>query len=432
MPAIFGDHMVLQQGVTTPVWGKASPGEKISLTYQGQFEETKADSAGNWRITLRPQSLSKFPGILVINGTNRLEFDDVVVGDVWVCAGEGSMALPLDQTVGGRVAASVGDRELRLFRRDAKGSGRWDLCDPESASKFSGVGFYFARDIRASRQVPVGMIEAARADTPISRWMPDSRSLPSAFRDLIAPLIPYPITGIIWSQGESERGDTALQYRRLLPRLIRAWRAAWKQGPFPFYALSLPGSGEDYGPPVDPSPKPDGGARGCLPWVREGTDAITSLPNTGVAVATDLGVPRLDPSPKGLEIGRRLARLARHRYYGDEVKDAGPDFRSMKIEKEKVRLRFDTNGDHLSMGLPDPSSGATLLAASLKGFAIAGADHKWFPAVARIEGEEIVLRSDAVKEPKAVRYNWRDFPVGNLYNKSGLPVAPFRTDTDQP
>ena len=78
MPAIFGDHMVLQQGVTTPVWGKASPGEKISLTYQGQFEETKADSAGNWRITLRPQSLSKFPGILVINGTNRLEFDDVV------------------------------------------------------------------------------------------------------------------------------------------------------------------------------------------------------------------------------------------------------------------------------------------------------------------------------------------------------------------
>ena len=432
MPAIFGDHMVLQQGVTTPVWGKASPGEKISLTYQGQFEETKADSAGNWRITLRPQSLSKFPGILVINGTNRLEFDDVVVGDVWVCAGEGSMALPLDQTVGGRVAASVGDRELRLFRRDAKGSGRWDLCDPESASKFSGVGFYFARDIRASRQVPVGMIEAARADTPISRWMPDAHSLPSAFRDLIAPLIPYSITGIIWSQGESERGDTALQYSRLLPRLIRAWRAAWKQGPFPFYVLSLPGSGEDYGPPVDPSPKPGGGARGCLPWVREGTGSIISLPNTGVAVATDLGVPRLDPSPKGLEIGRRLARLARHRYYGEEVKDAGPAFRSMKTEKEKVRLRFDTYGDGLSLGLPDPSSGATLLAASLKGFAIAGADRKWFPAVARIEGEEIVLRSDAVKEPKVVRYNWRDFPVGNLYGKGGLPVAPFRTDTDQP
>lgn len=432
MPAIFGDYMVLQQGVTIPVWGKALPGEKISLTCQGQFEETKADSTGNWRITLRPLPASKFSFSIVVNASNRLEFSDVIVGDVWVCAGEGSMALPLDQTVGGRGAASVGDRELRLFRRDAKGSGRWDLCDPESAAKFSGVGFYFARDIRASRQVPVGMIEAARADTSISRWMPDSRSLPSAFRDLVAPLLPYPITGVIWSQGDSERGDTALQYRRLLPRLIGAWRAAWKQGPFPFYAVSLPGSGEDYGPPVDSSPKKDGGARGCRPWVREGTDAITSLPNTGVAVATDLGVPRLDPSPKGLEIGRRLARIARHRYYGEEVNDAGPAFRSIKIEKEKVRLRFDTNGDGLSMGLPDPLSGTTLLAASLKGFAVAGAERKWSPAVVRIEGEEIVLRSDAVKEPKAVRYNWRDYPAGNLYGKSGLPVAPFRTDTDQP
>ena len=432
MPTIFGDHMVLQQGVTIPVWGKAAPGENVSLSCQGKFLETKADSAGNWRITLRPLALSKFAFSLVVNGTNRLEFDDVIVGDVWVCAGEGSMALPLDQTVGGTIVASREDRELRLFRCDGKGSGRWDVCDRESVSKFSGVGFYFARDIRASRQIPVGMIEAARADTPISRWLPDSRHLPSAFMDLVAPLVPYPITGVIWSQGESERGASALQYRRLLPQLIRSWRAAWKQGPFPFFALSLPGNGEDYAPPVDPSPRIDGGSRGGIPWVREGIALITSLPNTGVAVATDLGVPRLDSSPKGLEIGRRLARLARHRVYGEEVQESGPIFRSMTIDKDRIRLLFDTGGEGLSLGVAPLSEESPSLAVSLKGFAIKGADGKWFPATSRIEGDTIILRSDAVMDPVAARYNWTGFPVGNLYNKSGLPAGPLRTDKDQP
>ena len=166
--------------------------------------------------------------------------------------------------------------------------------------------------------------------------------------------------------------------------------------------------------------------------MREGIALITSLPNTGVAVATDLGVPRLDSSPKGLEIGRRLARLARHRVYGEEVQESGPIFRSMTIDKDRIRLLFDTGGEGLSLGVAPLSEESPSLAVSLKGFAIKGADGKWFPATSRIEGDTIILRSDAVMDPVAARYNWTGFPVGNLYNKSGLPAGPLRTDKDQP
>ena len=459
MPAIFGDHMVLQQGTTVPIWGFAAPGEKVSVSYAGREGECVTSASGRWRIMLRPLQYSKSPGSLVVNGSNRIEFRDVIVGDVWVCAGEGNMAMPLSEASGGMEAASKGDFGLRCFTPmsttaatpGGKGAGRWIVCTPESAPSFPAVPFFFARDLRASRQVPVGIINCSTDESaPIASWM-SRESLrgvemkrevagaapTSLFNGMISPLLPYAMTGVIWYQGESDEGVAALRHRILLPRLIRDWRAHWKQGPFPFFTVSPSGFGGGDGSIVEPFLGDDGNPRRALPWLRESCLSSLALPATGIAVTTDLGLPDDRHPPDKLNVGRRLARLARHRVYGEEVADSGPSLRRMKIEGNKVRLDFESHGGGLTVAISPASSGGengegSRVASSLKGFALAGADRKWFPATARIEGDEVILSSDAVPRPEAVRYNWKGSPPGNLYNREGLPAPPFRTDRDQP
>lgn len=461
LPAIFGDHMVLQQGATIPVWGFAAPGERVSVSYARRVGEAMANASGRWRVMLRPLEYSKSPESMIVNGANRIEFRDVIVGDVWLCAGDANMAMPLSEASGGADASSRGDFGLRCFtppshgptRPDRKGSGGWVVCTPESAPLFPAVPFFFARDLRASRQVPVGIINCSvTGPAPIISWMsPESRKGKAAkplsqvpgstgsalFNRMISPLIPYAMTGVIWYQGESEEGEAAFRHRILLPRLIRDWRASWKQGPFPFFMVSPAGFGGTDESAVEPLLGRDGKTRRGLPWLRESLLSSLTLPATAIAVTTDLGIPDDRYPPDKLDVGRRLARLARHRVYGEKIPDTGPTLQRMKIEANKVRLGFESHGGGLTVGLSPASTegardAATRLVSSLKGFALSGANRKWFPATARIEGEDVILSCDAVPHPEAVRYNWKGYPVGNLYNKEGLPAAPFRTDTDQP
>jgi sialate O-acetylesterase len=467
MPAIFGDHMVLQQGTTLPVWGWAAPGEHVSVSYAGRDGETVADTSGCWRVTLRPLPYSTAAAPMVINGSNRIEFRDVIVGDVWVSAGEGNMALPLSGATGGVEAAASGDRGLRWFtptsrtasRPCRKGSGGWVVCAPGTAPSFPAIPFFFARDLRAARQIPIGVIDCSTTDpAPITSWISHrgakgssggpgmegaagvgggSGTPPTAalFNGMISPLLPYAITGVLWYQGESDEGERSLRHRILLPRLIRDWRARWKQGPFPFLMVSQAGFGSGEGPVVETP----GGAGGsvCRGWprLREAVSEALALPFTGMAVATDLALPGERHPPDQLHVGRRLALLARHRVYGEEIPDSGPRFRSMTIEGSRVRLGFESRGGGLAIALP-PSreegegGSGTRVATSLRGFALAGENRRWFPATARIEGEEVILSSDSVPHPEAVRYNWRGYPLGNLSNRAGLPAPPFRSDRD--
>jgi sialate O-acetylesterase len=452
LPSIFGDHMMFQRSVTLPVWGKALPGEKVSVSFGNRYEQTIADSMGRWRIALRSLPKSSEPQNLVINGNNRIEFHDVIVGDVWICAGDGNMSFPLVKTPEWVAQHGVTNEvQIRFYLRGASISrsreevGHWVVCTRDQASASSAVGYFFARDLWSSQHIPIGMIQCTRTDSPTSSWISGTKKAPpqftrvehnnhSVFNELIAPIVPFSIAGVIWYKGECDQGLSVLRHRGELTRLIKDWRKLWAEGPFPFYAVTPAGYGNKGEDAVDLYLRQQGATTGCLPWLREAIATILTLPATGVAVADDLGIPDEQFNPEKLLVGRRLALLARHRFYGEEISDAGPVCKDVRIEGNKVRVIFETYGCDLTLGVP-PSLAAgenSSLATSLRGFALRGSGLKWVPAQGRIEGKSVVLSCATVPSPKFVRYNWKDFPEGNLYSDDAIPAASFRSDMDQP
>jgi sialate O-acetylesterase len=227
------------------------------------------------------------------------------------------------------------------------------------------------------------------------------------YNGMISPVIPFAIRGAIWYQGESNAGR-AFQYQTLFPTMINDWRANWGQGDFPFLFVQLANFQK-----VQPQPRDDDWAE-----LREAQLKTLALPNTGMAVTIDIGDAK-DIHPKNKqEVGRRLALNALAQVYNKEIVYSGPIYKSMTVEGTKVRLTFD----HINGSLKAKGS------RKLKGFAIAGADKKFYWAIAKIDGETIVVSSSKVKNPMAVRYAWASNPFCNLYNQAGLPASPFRTD----
>ncbi|MGV3614395.1 MAG: sialate O-acetylesterase [Fimbriimonas sp.] len=244
-------------------------------------------------------------------------------------------------------------------------------------------------------------VEPDRPYGPGHPWSPGS-----LWNGMVSPVVPYGIRGAIWYQGESN-ADRAHEYRELFPALIRDWRRAWNQGDFPFYFVQL----ANY---TAPSAQPEDSTWAEL---RESQAAALRLPNTGMAVAIDLGEAN-DIHPKGkLEVGRRLALQALAKTYGIDVAPRGPFYRDMQIAGDTVRVRFEN-----AKGLK------TFDGSPVEGFAIAGDDRKFYWAQAKIEGETVVLRAPEVPRPVAIRYAWANNPATNLYNSSSLPLEPFRTD----
>ncbi|MBF9252861.1 9-O-acetylesterase [Pontibacter sp. 172403-2] len=247
------------------------------------------------------------------------------------------------------------------------------------------------------------------SEMPAMPQAPEGPNRPTVlYNAMIHPLIPYAIRGAIWYQGESN-ADRAYQYQQLFPLMIADWRKNWGQGDFPFYFVQLANF-------MDVAAEP-----GESDWaeLREAQLKTLTSPNTGMAVAIDIG-EAADIHPKNKqEVGRRLALIARAKVYGEQISFSGPIFQSYKTEGNKIRISFQ----HTDGGLKVKDGTA------LKGFAIAGADKKFYWADARIEGNDVVVSSPKVPVPVAVRYDWANNPVGNLYNGAGLPASPFRTDS---
>ena len=273
----------------------------------------------------------------------------------------------------------------------------------------------------------------AEPDNPDPMGLPNPSKRPSTptvnFNGMIAPLIPYALRGVIWYQGENN-GSAGLAYRALFPRLIEDWRRQWSQwsqgatsqnGDFPFLFVQLPNNGPD------PTPVAQKG----WPWLREAQAMTLRVPRTAMAVAIDVGDPKnVHPASKA-DVGHRLALAARKTAYGENIVASGPMYQGCEAgEDGTLRVRFEDTGGGLTIGQsPWYAAGVEPYPKDkLIGFFVAGADRKWVEADARIDGTGVVVSNPGVSKPVAVRYGWANSPRCNLYNKEGLPAAPFRTD----
>jgi len=478
LPAVIGDNMVLQRHQCVPIWGSADPGENVTVTFDGQKASTQAGKNGKWLLGLTTLAAGG-PHEMIIEGNNRIKLTNVMVGEVWMCSGQSNMVWPVQRAQHSDTEiAAANYPNIRLFSVQLKAAeeplpdtvGAWVACSPETIPGHTAVGYFFGRGLHKELNVPIGLINSSWGGTtceawtsrPGLEWDPDFRPilnrgalaeehyleqtaehhkslaewekavekakadgtpLPPApvqplferrhyqpgglYNGMIAPIIPYAIRGVIWYQGEANVGR-AYQYRKLFPNMIRDWRLHWGGGAFPFLFVQLANFTA-----VRPEP-------GDSTWaeLREAQSMTLSLRNTGQAVIIDIG-EAADIHPKNKQdVGKRLSLIALAKIYGKDIVFSGPMYKSMVIEGDSIRLRFDYVGG----GLVAKEGGP------LNGFAVAGEDRKFVWAEATIDGSTVVVGNDAVARPVAVRYAWANNPVCNLYNTADLPASPFRTD----
>ncbi len=475
--SLFSDHAVLQQGKNVPIWGWAEPGEKIEVEFKGQKVSAEADAGGRWQANLAALAASSEPADLIVrSGEKVLTIHDVVVGEVWLCSGQSNMEFRVDQANDAAKEMAAADFPLiRQFRvpKSFKEkpvddvTAQWTPANPKSVGMFSAAAFFFARDLYKDLKVPIGLINAsfggkmietfmspeAFADDPATpavrkRWEDEQKRVPALmaawekakapavagpggetasaeseaapkrmnpsqvteqhlpgclFNGMLHPLIPSAIRGMLWYQGEHNIAR-AEEYQTLFPSFITDMRKKFGQGDFPFYYVQL----ANFDAPLDKS-------REGFAKLREVQRETLKLPNTGMAVTVDIGTAENIHPKNKQEVGLRLARWARANTYnlGDVV--SGPLFKSAVRDGSALRVSFD----YAKGGLVAPKDPVT-------SFEVAGADGTFHPAVAKIDGETLIVQSDEVKEPMAIRYAWTNAPIASLFNKEGLPASPFR------
>ncbi len=432
LPPLFSDQTVLQAGVPFPVWGAAAPGAKVTVEFAGQSQTATANEKGEWSLLLKALAVSARPKEMKVSAGDELfTVKDVLVGEVWLCSGQSNMARilapcppqPLILNWEQEVAAADYP-QIRQFQCEGKSAppqatraeekGRWLTCTPQTANQFSAVAYFFARDLFKARKVPVGMIVGAVGATPAEMWIskksaenimdvvPDGLKpqVSAHYDNLISPLQPFALRGVVWYQGESNN-ERAADYGRVLTCLIEDWRRAWKSD-FPFLFVQIP-------------------PHAFVPAeLREGQLlASLNVPHTAMVVTMDLGFkenPQEWHPPDKAPIGARLALAARAVAYGEKVSYSGPVYKKMEVRNSKALIHFShTDGGLLA------KNGA------LKGFEIAGADGNFVQARAVIHGETVEVSSPDVARPVTVTYGWARVPDVNLFNKGGLPASPFRT-----
>ena len=443
--------MVLQRNAPIRIWGDADPGEKLTITLAEQSIEVEADREGQWRAELAAMEMGGPHEIKVSGGEASVVFKDVMVGEVWICSGQSNMAWSIEQITSGsdsekeKVFASLRNPRLRLFQVERSANEKpqadftknenWLPCESENGRKFSAVAYHFGNHLLEQldshpnyqdKELVIGLINSSWGGSACEAWIsqtslqsdeslqplldhfqdkePSKANPATLYNGMIAPLTAISIRGVIWYQGEANVGR-AHQYETLFPMLIRDWRARFGQGDFPFYFVQLA--------PFRYRGEPDE-----LPEIWDVQRRTLLLPNTGMAVTTDIGnIKDIHPRNKQ-EVGRRLALWALVSEYGMEgIEYSGPLYESMEIVEGKVRLRFQHVAEGLFSDDEDQSD-----------FLVCGEDRQFHPAEIRIDGDCVEVWSDKVEVPLAVRFGWTDTSMPRLKNSIGLPASPFRTD----
>lgn len=480
LPSIIGDNMVLQSDFEAPIWGKAEPNCEIviSPSWIKTRVITKSDNEGKWMAKIKTPKKAKKSTLKISCGKESRTISNILIGEVWLCSGQSNMEwTPKMLKISEKELSKAKFPKIRFFsvkRAVAKQPqddclGEWVECSPETAADFSAVGYYFGKELYQKLRTPVGLINSSYGGSPAEAWTsrdtlnnnpllkiylandanneahkeiyvkqyaetlnkwkqkvikavaegkpaPKKPWQPVQLREyykptglynaMIHPLIPFAIKGVIWYQGESN-ADKAALYETLFPAMITNWRNDWQQRDFPFYYVQLAAYDK---------------TSSSVNWafLREAQLKTLTLTNTGMAVAMDIGEPNNIHPRNKQDVGKRLALWALAKNYGyKNMTYSGPIYKGMNIEDDRIRISFD----YAKSGLKTPKR------QELKGFTISGEDGFFVPANAKINRGTVIVWSEQIENPKAVRYGWADWMEVNLYNKKGLPASPFRTDS---
>lgn len=442
LPAIFSDNMVMQQQTEAAIWGTATANSTVRITtsWNKKSYSPRAGMDGKWKVRVSTPSAGG-PYSITISEGKTIVLKNVLIGEVWVCSGQSNMEMPMkgyrNQPVTGsnEFIALSSNPLIRLITVPKETSltplddfiGSWKLCEPENVSEFSATAYFFGLMLNKALGVPIGLINTSWGGTRIEPWISESGfknfdwvKLPDKnmrqeklspqtptvlYNAMINPLAGYGIRGAIWYQGESNRNEYT-QYEKLMPGLALNWRSMWGIGEFPMYYVQI--APFDYGP---------AGANSA--FLREAQlKASTAIPNFGMACIMDTGEKDCIHPANKKAAGDRLAFLALAKTYGKKgFACETPVLKEMKVEVNQVMLTFD-----------NAPNGLTSFGKGLSCFEVAGSDKRFYSAYAFFSGAGITLFSPMVDKPVAVRYAFKDFIVGDLFNIEGLPVSSFRTD----
>jgi sialate O-acetylesterase len=464
LPQFFTDHMVLQRNLAIPVYGTANAGEVVELSLNKHKLTARANAAGKWEVHFPAMEHGGPYQLKVSSKGKQVVLNDVLIGDVWVCSGQSNMAFPLKSAATGKAELQhLGkSNTLRLLKLNqiaetddqawdsltlekinqlAFFSGKWAVSDSTTAADFSAVAYYFGKKLVAEQNVPIGLIEIAVGGSTIESWidrytMDHDHQLVDVLdnwrksdfiqqwargradvnlqhatnpkqRHPYEPVYNYeagifrltasPIKGVIWYQGESNAQNVEL-YEHSMPLLVSSWRKNWGID-FPFYYVQLSS--------ID---------RPAWPYFRDAQHKLLKvIPNSGMAVSSDLG-DSLDVHPKRKkEVGDRLALLALKNTYRLPVTATGPEPLSAKLQQNEVIISF---------------SGAKQLSTAnqqaLTGFELLNTKGRHLAAEATIENSEVHIKVPNSEKIKAVLYAWKPFTRANLQNEAGLPASTFQ------
>lgn len=456
LPKIIGSNMVLQRDKPLPIWGWASAGERVTVKFGKQTKQTIADSSGYWKVLLSALKASDKPAKMIVSGNNTITLDNILVGEVWLCSGQSNMEYTMKLMPKYRKPArgiDLAEQELktahnpniRIFLVEKKlstpdvTSKGWNIAKDSALMPFSAIGYFFGKELNKELNVPIGIISSSWGGSRIEPWTPadayanspvfkedaasepgklDGITIGNNFKSMIKPLAPFSIRGFLWYQGESNcMLNETLRYTNKMQVLIDNWRRVWVDQSLPFYYVQI--APYYYTKRKD---KLTHTSETLAEFWEAQTKALT-VPHTGMAVVTDLvdTLSDIHPSYKW-EVSHRLALWALAKNYGrSDLEYSGPMYKQMKINGTTIELEFT----HCANGLKSSDD------KPLTWFTIAGADGRFIPAEAIIQGDKVIVSSKDLASPVNVRFAWDETAMPNLFNKDGLPAVPFRTDIAQ-
>lgn len=483
LPGFYTDHMVLQRQKPLRLRGWGAPGEQVKVSIRGASAAATTGADGTWQVELPAQEASAQPAKLVFEGSNRITLNDILIGEVWLCSGQSNMEWAVSQSSNAQEEIAAADHPLIRHvkiprspntRPQADVQAAWQVCSPKTVGSFTACGYFMARRLQNELKIPVGLVNSSWGGTRVEpwtapvgfqrvpalaeihasvigrtpgtsqfqqtlkahiaateRWIADAKekvangesvSQSPAFPQSLAPftshqdptmlyngmiraLVGFPIRGAIWYQGESNHTEGMLYFEKK-KALINGWRELWGQGDFPFYFVQI--APFQYGN-EDP---------GILASFWEAQQAVTQLPATGMVVINDIATLRDIHPPNKQDVGARLAGLALKNDYGqDELLAESPVFAELNRDGDEIRVTFRNVGSGLRTRDGKAPTHFEVIGTGSNGFQVADA---------RIDGDSVVVSSEKVKQPTAVRFAWNKLAEPNLTGSTGLPVGAFR------